>query len=101
MSILKKLRKRPEPLNVAELAKLLNVTQTTVLRWVRRRQIPCIRVGDTIRFDGAMLGDWIERQAACPQPSASEDYQMRWQELGELAPEDCQTRVIRQEKGSG
>jgi hypothetical protein len=34
MSILKKLRERTEPLNVAELAQLLNVTEATVQRWV-------------------------------------------------------------------
>jgi len=101
MSIVKALRARTEPLNVSELAKLLLVTEATVQRWVRRRQIPCIKIADTIRIDPGMLADWIEFQAARPQASASEDYEMRWQELGELDPEDCQTRVMRQEKGSG
>lgn len=99
MSMLKKLREREEPLNVGELAILLSVTEATIQRWVRNRQIPCIRIGDTIRFDPTMLADWLEPQAACTERSASvflhrrpagdpSDYQMRWQDLGELAPEE-------------
>jgi excisionase family DNA binding protein len=63
MSILSKLRDRTEPLNVAELAKLLDVTAATVQRWVRRYQVPAIRIGDVIRFDPGMLADWIELQS--------------------------------------
>jgi excisionase family DNA binding protein len=96
MSILKTLRRRAEPLNVVELAKLLDVTEATVQRWVRRRQIPSIRIGDVIRFDPNMLADWIELQATTTrgglvtlflQPRAAEDpseFQMKKQDLGEL-----------------
>jgi len=89
MSILKILRERTEPLNVAELALLLRVTEDTVQRWVRKRQIPCIRIGDTIRFDGAMLADWVETQAF-PSPLSSRDpkeHEMHWQDMVELAPQ--------------
>jgi excisionase family DNA binding protein len=93
MSILKKLRERTEPLNVGDLAQLLNVTQTTVLRWVRRRQIPAVRIGDTIRFDPGMLADWVELQAACTLPPRTprnpDDDQLHWQDLGELEPEEA------------
>ena len=64
MSIVRSLRNRIEPLNVADLAKLLCVSEATVQRWVRRRQIPSIRIGDVIRFDPAYLADWMEMQAA-------------------------------------
>jgi len=84
MSILKKLREREEPLNTSELAKLLAVTEPTIQKWARQKQIPCIRIGSTLRFDPTMLADWIELQATRPQPSASDDYQMRWETLGEL-----------------
>ena len=67
MSILKHLRGLTAPLNVKDLAELLDVTEATVLRWVRRWQIPAIRVGDVIRFDPGMLADWIELQAAASQ----------------------------------
>ena len=89
MSIVKALRKKAEPVNVAEIAKLFSVTAGTVQRWVRLRQIPCIRIGDTIRFDPGTLADWLEAQAACTfRPRAPEDPDtdpLHWQEL---APEE-------------
>jgi excisionase family DNA binding protein len=91
MSIAKALRKRAGALNVAEVAKLFFVTESTVQRWVRKRQIPAIRIGDVIRFDGGMLADWIELEGACAcppnAPSDPEDY-LHWQDLGELVPEE-------------
>ena len=102
MSIIKTLRGRAEPLNVAELAKLLVVRETTILRWVRRRQIPAIRIGDVIRFDGTLLANWIEVQAACPFPPRAPENPdadpLHWQDLGELVPKEP---VIRQQKESG
>jgi excisionase family DNA binding protein len=100
MSILKVLRERAEPLNVSELATMLKVTETTVQRWVRKRQIPSIRIGDVIRFDGAMLADWIEGEAGCAHPRTPEnpeDHEIRWQDLGQLAPEDVPSAVNRQQ----
>jgi excisionase family DNA binding protein len=99
MSIIKGLRQRTEPMNVAELAKLLSVTEGTVLRWVRTRQVPAIRIGDVIRIDGAMLADRIELQGGCTHPIIHvslhpreagnlEDSRIRWEDLGELAPEE-------------
>lgn len=90
MSILKTLLERDTPLNVAELAKLLSVTESTVQRWVRNRQIPSIRIGDVIRFDPGMLADWIELRAATTkgfvtvirQPHSDEDPQLKWEDLG-------------------
>jgi excisionase family DNA binding protein len=67
MSILKNLRGRTAPLNVKDFAELLDVTEATIQRWVRRHQVPAIRVGDVIRFDPGMLADWIELQAAGSQ----------------------------------
>ena|ERR1039458_9419440 len=100
MSIIKTLRERAEPLNVAELAKLLLVTEATVQRWARQKQIPCIRIGDTIRFDATMLADWIELEGACARPprapSNPEGY-LHWEDLGELVP---RKPVIKQQKES-
>ena len=67
MSILENLRGRTAPLNVKDLAELLDVTEGTIQRWVRRRKLPAIRIGDVIRFDPGMLADWIELQAASSQ----------------------------------
>ena len=65
MSIVKLLREKTEPMNVAELAQLLKVAAGTVQKWAREKQFPCIRIGDTIRIDPGMLADWFELQAAC------------------------------------
>ena len=91
MSILKALKEKTEPLTVAELAALLRVTESTVQKWVRNRQIPSIRIGDVIRFDGVVLADWLELQGPCAHPihprstgSPHED-RVTWQNLEELA----------------
>jgi excisionase family DNA binding protein len=99
MSIIKTLRERTDPLNVGDLAKLLNVTEATVQRWVRNRQIPFIRIGDVIRFDGCTLADRIELEGVCNQPIVGRfyhprapgnpaDYQMLQSDLGELASKE-------------
>jgi excisionase family DNA binding protein len=63
MSILKKLREQTRPLGVKEIAEVFDVTEATIQRWVRRGEIPAIRVSDTIRFDAAVLADWIEQRS--------------------------------------
>jgi len=104
MSILKNLRERTGPLNVSDLAKLMRVTEDTVQRWARKQQIPCIRIGDTIRFDGSMLADWIEGAYNQPMvgrflhpcsPANPSEHQMRWTELAELAPDVVPSRSIK------
>jgi excisionase family DNA binding protein len=68
MSILKKLREQTRPLGVKEIAELFDVSEATIQRWVRRGEIPAIRVSDTIRFDPGILADWIE-QLSMASPS--------------------------------
>lgn len=63
MSILKKLREQTRPLGVKEIAELFDVSEATIQRWVRRGEIPAIRVSDTIRFDPGILADWIEQRS--------------------------------------
>ena len=71
MSILRKLRGQTRPLGVKEIAELFDVTEATIQRWVRRGEIPAIRVSDTIRFDPGLLADWIEqRSIAGGEPDA-------------------------------
>jgi len=64
MSILRKLRECTEPLTVKRVADLLDVSEATIQRWVRNREIPAIRIADTIRFDPGTLADWLERFSA-------------------------------------
>ena len=110
MSILKILREKTEPLTVAELAALLRVTEDTVQRWVRHRQIASIRIGNVIRFDGTMLADWVELQGACTHPiirpflhprapGDPADYQMLRSDLGELAPKEVGSSGVQEEFG--
>ena len=97
MSILKTLRGRTAPLNVKDLAELLAVTEATIQRWVRRNQVPAIRVGDVIRFDPGMLADWIELQAA-----ASQRYQdgiNRLIRMRDRTLEDTSFQITREELG--
>ena len=61
MSMIEQLRARTEPLNVKEIAEMLDVAESTVQRWARNRELPAIRVADTIRFDPGVLADWLER----------------------------------------
>jgi len=95
MSIIKALRERAEPLTVAEVATLLKVAEGTVQRWARQQQIPSIRIGNVLRFDGNTLADWIELQAACTPPiirpfihprapGNPAEYQMLRTDLGDL-----------------
>jgi excisionase family DNA binding protein len=99
VSILKVLREKTELLNVAELAALLRVAEDTIQGWARRQQIPSIRVGKVIRFDGNMLAAWIELQGAATHPIINvflhprapgnpADYQMLRSDLGERAPKE-------------
>lgn len=88
MSIIKTLRGRTELLKIAELSKMMAVTEATVQKWAREKRIPCIRIGDTIRFDSEMLADWIEARAACSHAPKPDESEIHWQDLGHLAPED-------------
>jgi len=61
MSMIEQLRARTKPLSVSEVAEMLGVAESTVQRWVRNRELPAIRVADTIRFDPTVLADRLEQ----------------------------------------
>ena len=49
-----------EPLlTLHEVAALLRVHEKTVSGWVRRRRLPCIRLGGRLRFDQRDVLRWI------------------------------------------
>jgi len=58
--MIEQLRARTKPLSVSEVAEMLGVAESTVQRWVRNRELPAIRVADTIRFDPTVLADRLE-----------------------------------------
>ena len=76
MSILKKLRAQTRPLSVKEIAELFDVSEATIQRWVRRGEIPAIRVSDTIRFDPGVLADWIEQRSMASPSQVTETADM-------------------------
>ena len=45
-------------LRVRDVAKLLNVSEQTVYRWVRERSLPAHRVGEQYRFNRVELQEW-------------------------------------------
>jgi excisionase family DNA binding protein len=111
MSIIHIVRERTELLNVAELAALLRVAEDTIQGWARRQQIPSIRVGNTIRFDGNMLADWVELQGAATHPiirpflhprapGNPADYQMLRSDLGDLVPKEVPSSSEKPEAGA-
>jgi excisionase family DNA binding protein len=54
------LRQRTTLLDATEVASILNVAKDTVYQWVKRYALPCIRFGDSIRFDPQQLAEWLE-----------------------------------------
>jgi excisionase family DNA binding protein len=44
---------------VHEVARFLQVHEKTLLRWVRSRGFPCVRVGTRLRFDPSDVLRWI------------------------------------------
>ena len=54
-----------ELLSAYQLARQIGVAPATVLRWVERRGLPCIRFSKrTIRFDPAQVEQWLASQVA-------------------------------------
>ena len=48
----------PRLLTIPEVAEFLAVSEQTVRRMVRARQLPCLRIGIQLRFDRADLLRW-------------------------------------------
>ncbi len=50
----------PEPLwTVRDLAAFVKSTPDAVYRWVELGMVPCIRLGRSIRFDPAVIREWL------------------------------------------
>ena len=46
-----------------ELADYLRVTPKTIYRLLRRRDIPCIKIGRQWRFDRSAIDEWLQRRS--------------------------------------
>ena len=51
--------------NVKDLAKYLRTTTHAIYKLVERGQVPCIRIGKSIRFDPAEIREWVKSKS-CP-----------------------------------
>ncbi len=49
-------------LSVKELSKLLNVTERTIYRWIKKRTVPYYRIHDQYRFNRLEILDWATVQ---------------------------------------
>src|SRR5262245_54961722 len=57
-------------LNVRDAARLLQVSERTVYRWIREGSIPCVKVGDQHRFHEVGLLEWAQRHDLAVAPEA-------------------------------
>ena len=55
--------KQPNYLTVAQLAQLLQVSQSTIYGWVDRDYIPFLIAGDLVRFDPTAIHNWMSAEA--------------------------------------
>lgn len=47
--------------NAAQVAEQLGVSRQRVYELVRRGDLPCVRLGRTVRFDPTSLDEWISK----------------------------------------
>jgi excisionase family DNA binding protein len=57
-----------EYLTVEELAKYLNYAEKTIRKWVLNREIPFIKIHQTIRFRLSEIEAWVEKNKARTAP---------------------------------
>jgi len=54
---------KPSYLTVAQLAQRLQVSESTIYGWVDRDYIPFLMAGDLVRFDPAVIHNWMLTEA--------------------------------------
>jgi len=57
-----------ELLNVAEAARFLAVSPSTLYGWVWQRRITFVKLGRALRFDKADLQEYVDRNKVHPRP---------------------------------
>ena len=50
---------------IEEIAKYLNYAEKTIRKWVLNREIPYIKIHQTIRFRLSEIEKWVEENKAC------------------------------------
>lgn len=59
-----RIRRHHGALRVSELAGILSMSRGTIYSLVDGGRIPHLRIGDSVRFDPAVIAEWIEGKAA-------------------------------------
>ena len=57
-------------LTVPEVCEYLHVSQATIYRLLRRKNLPAFRIGKTWRFNVGDLERWIEQESLLGEPSS-------------------------------
>jgi excisionase family DNA binding protein len=55
-------------LTVADLCKALQVSQSTVYRWVQSDFIPHLKIGGAVRFDERAVRKWLDKRTFTGKP---------------------------------
>ena len=48
--------------NINELSKLLNISTSTLYRWVHRKEIPFVKLGGRLLFEGEKIQEFIKQK---------------------------------------
>lgn len=62
MSIIEQIATQDHALTVSELSKYLQLGKTAIYDMMRRRAIPHIRIGYSVRFDPAEIEAWLRKR---------------------------------------
>ena len=54
----------PQLLTVRDVAKLLQFHEKTIYAWAERGELPCMRVGNRLRFDPSAVSRWLQARKA-------------------------------------
>jgi excisionase family DNA binding protein len=61
-SISKRLAQMPGAITAEPLARLLGLSRITIYKLAKAGTIPSFRVGNAVRFDPALIVDWLEKR---------------------------------------
>jgi excisionase family DNA binding protein len=62
LSIRQRIARSTRALTAAELAELLGMSPVTILRKAKKRQIPSLRIGGSVRFCPKAVSEWLGKQ---------------------------------------
>jgi nitrogen PTS system EIIA component len=79
-------------LTVRDAARFLNVSESTVTRWIKRRGLPAQHVAGQYRFNRALLLEWATANQVAISPEMFDDQEGKDEPVANLAPNSCMIR---------